>query len=166
MDGLGWFKPLFAYPDETYIDRAMACAAATGSPEMRAFANALAPLPIWEIQEAFIHAFDMNPNATLEIGWHLFGEQYERGEFLVNLRGRLREAGIEECGELPDHLLHVLPLMSSMDPDDVRAFAQKFVLPALDKITAGLPAGSVFDALVRGLGGHLRASVNPGVGVV
>ena len=165
MDALGWFKPLFAYPDEAYADRAAACAAVTGSPEMRAFANALAPLSSGQVQEAFIQAFDMNPNATLEIGWHLFGEQYERGEFLVSLRERLRAAEITECGELPDHLLHVLPLMARMDPDDARAFTDKCVLPALGKIEAGLPAESIFVALVRGLTQHLGAGVNPNIGV-
>jgi nitrate reductase molybdenum cofactor assembly chaperone len=132
MRALGWFRPLFAYPDETYADRAAACAAVTG-------------------QEAFIQAFDMNPNATLEIGWHLFGEQYERGEFLVDLRGRLRAAEIPETGELPDHLLHVLPLLERLEPEDARRFAEKFLLPALEKIEAGLPAESVFAALVQGL---------------
>jgi nitrate reductase assembly molybdenum cofactor insertion protein NarJ len=166
MDDLGWFKPLFEYPDETYRDRAFACAAVTGSPEIRALAQALAPLSLGLIQEAFIQAFDMNPNATLEIGWHLFGEQYERGEFLVNMRVRLREAEIAECGELPDHLLHVLPLMARMADEDAHAFADKFVLPALAKIEAGLPAGSVFGALVRGLTQHLRVPVNPNVGVL
>ena len=165
MDALGWFKPLFAYPDETYVDRALACAAVTGSREIRSLADALASLSLGQIQEAFIQAFDMNPNATLEIGWHLFGEQYERGEFLVNLRGRLREAGIAECGELPDHLLHVLPLMSQMQPEDARAFAAKFVLPALGKVEAGLPKESIFAGLLKGLTLHLGAAVNPNVGV-
>jgi len=99
----------------------------------------------------------MNPVSTLEIGWHLFGEQYERGEFLVNMRGRLREAGIPEIGELPDHLLHVLPLLDRLDPQDARAFADTFVLPALEKIAAGMPRGNLFGALVRALTHDLRA---------
>lgn len=156
MAVLGWFRPLFAYPDEAYGDRAAACAAVTGSAEMRKFANALAPLSTGRIQEAFIQAFDMNPNATLEIGWHLFGEQYERGEFLVNLRGRLRAAEIPETGELPDHLLHVLPLLERLEPEDARKFADTFVLPALEKIAAGLPNESLFAALVQGLMRELR----------
>ncbi|MGE5813019.1 MAG: nitrate reductase molybdenum cofactor assembly chaperone [Acidobacteriota bacterium] len=168
MGELGWFKLLFAYPDETYRDRAAACAAVTALAEMRTFANSLAALSTGQIQEAFIQAFDMNPNATLEIGWHLFGEQYERGEFLVNLRGRLRAAEIAECGELPDHLLHILPLMSRMHDEDARAFADKYVLPALAKIETGLPKESPFGALVRGLTQHMGVTVNPNpnVGVV
>ena len=166
MRALGWFRPLFAYPDETYADRAAACAAVTGQEEMRRFANALAPLSTGRIQEAFIQAFDMNPNATLEIGWHLFGEQYERGEFLVDLRGRLRAAEIPETGELPDHLLHVLPLLERLEPEDARRFAEKFLLPALEKVGSGLPAESVFTALVQGLMQYVRVVVNPGVEMV
>jgi nitrate reductase delta subunit len=151
MDALTLLTPLFAYPDDGYRARAAACASAIGAPEMRSFADAIAPLSTGQVQEAFIQAFDLNPNATLEIGWHLFGEQYERGEFLVDLRGRLRAAGIPEVGELPDHLLHVLPLVARLTPDDARAFADRFLLPALEKIVTGLPAESVFGSLVRGL---------------
>lgn len=162
MEALGWFKPLFAYPDEAYADRAAACAAVTDLEEMRAFAKSLEPLSLGQIQEAFIQAFDMNPNATLEIGWHLFGEQYERGEFLVSMRGWLRSAGVPEVGELPDHLLHVLPLVDRLDPAEAQPFADRFVLPALEKIAAGLPAGSIFGALVRGLAEQLRPAAAQG----
>lgn len=161
MDSLSLFTPLFAYPDEFYFASALVCADATGLPEMRTFAGALAPLDVGQVQEAFIQAFDMNPASTLEIGWHLFGEQYERGEFLVNMRGRLREAGIPEIGELPDHLLHVLPLLARLEAEDARKFADTFMLPALDKIAAGLPGESVFGALVRGLAKELSAQNAP-----
>jgi nitrate reductase delta subunit len=162
MDTLDFYTPLFAYPDEFYRARALACADATGSAEMRTFADAVEPLSLGQLQEAFIQAFDLNPASTLEIGWHLFGEQYERGEFLVDMRGRLREAGIPETGELPDHVLHVLPLMSRLEPADARAFADKFVRPALAKIEAGLPGDSVFAALVRGLSKALTAEAAEG----
>jgi nitrate reductase delta subunit len=151
MNGLDRFAPLFAYPDEGYRDRAEACARESASPGVREFAARLAPLSTGEIQERFVQAFDLNPSSTLEIGWHLFGEQYERGDFLVSLRQRLRDAAIPECGELPDHLLHVLPLVSRLAREDARAFADRFLSPALSKIEAGLPKDSVFVPLVHGL---------------
>jgi nitrate reductase molybdenum cofactor assembly chaperone len=157
MDTLDFYTALFAYPDEFYRARALACADATGSAEMRTFADAVEPLSLGQLQEAFIQAFDLNPASTLEIGWHLFGEQYERGEFLVDMRGRLREAGIPETGELPDHLLYVLPLMSRLEPEDARKFVEKHVRPALAKIEAGLPVESVFVTLVRSVSKALTA---------
>jgi nitrate reductase molybdenum cofactor assembly chaperone NarJ/NarW len=159
MESLDLFTPLFAYPGEHYRAHAQACAEAAGSEEMQAFAERVAPLGEGQLQEAFIQAFDLNPASTLEIGWHLFGERYERGELLVNLRGQLREAGIQEIGELPDHLLHVLPLTARLAPGDARAFADTFVLPALEKIAAGLPTGSIFGPLVSGLTRQLRPAV-------
>jgi nitrate reductase delta subunit len=162
METLPLFTALFAYPDERYAEHARVCADATGSAAMRVFADAVAALSLGQLEEAFIQAFDLNPKATLEIGWHLFGEQYERGEFLVDLRERLRAAEIAETGELPDHLLHVLPLMTRLDPGDARKFADKFVLPALETIAAGLPAESPFGTLVQGLMQELGASQAPG----
>lgn len=165
METLDLFAPLFGYPDDEYQGKAARSAQATESKEMRSFADAVAGLSTGQLQELFIQAFDLNPASTLEIGWHLFGEQYERGEFLVDLRGRLREAGIAETGELPDHLLHVLPLVARLDPDDARAFADGFLRPALDKIAAGLPADNVFGALVRGLLECVTVSSQPSASV-
>ena len=50
----------------------------------------------------------------LEVGWHLFGEEYTRGLFLVRLRGEMRDRGIEESSELPDHVAHVLAVVAAM----------------------------------------------------
>jgi nitrate reductase molybdenum cofactor assembly chaperone len=158
MEGIDWFTPLFAYPDAEYRARAEACARETDCEPLRQFAAQLGTLSMGEIQERFVQAFDLNPASTLEIGWHLFGEQYERGEFLVSVRKKLREAAIAETGELPDHLLHVLPLLARLPRDDGRAFADRFLLPAVEKIKAGLAADSVFVALVAGLAEYVGRS--------
>jgi nitrate reductase delta subunit len=151
MRNLDVFTPLFAYPDDSYPAHAERCAVETECPSARAFADLVSSLSTTELQERFIQAFDLNPASTLEIGWHLFGEQYERGEFLVDVRGRLRQAGVPETHELPDHLLHVLPLVARLDEDEARAFVDKFLLPSVTKIVEGLPAESVYRPLVRGL---------------
>lgn len=151
MQRLEWFAPLFQYPDDGYAAAAERCAALTGSASVQAFAAAVRPLATEQLQELFIRTFDLNPACTLEIGWHLFGEQYERGEFLVDLRGRLREAGIPETGELPDHLLHVLPLVARMAPADATRFSTKFLAPALRKMAGGLTDDNPFAHAVAGL---------------
>ena len=149
MQDLEAIAPLFAYPDEGYAARAAATAAALGLDDLRAYAALMGAVPLATRQELFVQTFDLNPASTLEIGWHLFGEQYERGAFLAELRGRLRDAGIVECGELPDHLLHVLPLMARMAPDAAAVFAETRLAPALEKIAAALPDGSPFHRLIR-----------------
>ena len=47
---------------------------------------------------------DINPECTLEVGWQLYGEDYNRGAFLVRMRAWMRSVGVEERGELPADL--------------------------------------------------------------
>ena len=89
-------------------------------------------------QELYVQTFEFNPACTLEIGWHLFGENYERGEFLVRMRGQLRRHGIAESTELPDHLTCLLELIPRMDCGEAAELAGQYLLPALAKIREGL----------------------------
>ena len=89
-------------------------------------------------QELYVQTFEFNPACTLEIGWHLFGENYERGEFLVRMREQLRRHRIPESTELPDHLTHLLPLIACMDHDEATQLAGEFILPAIAKIRSAI----------------------------
>ena len=122
---------LFEYPDESYVER---CREA-GLVE---FAAALERLSTSQIQEQFIATFDWNPATALDLGWHLYGEQYARGEFLVKMRNLLRRFGIPESTELPDHLTHVLPLVARMDEAEAEGFVREFVAPAVAKLVSAL----------------------------
>lgn len=147
MDALTRLGSLFAYPDDNYA--AHARAAGVDHPAIAAFARRADALGTVALQERFVTTFDLNPAAALEVGWHLFGEQYERGAFLVMLRDRLRAANISEAGDLPDHLRHVLPLVALMAEDERAAFAARYLTPALDKIGAAVPDDNPFSDLVR-----------------
>ena len=72
------------------------------------------------LEELYTRTFDINPVCSLETGWHLFGEDYNRGAFLVRMRGLLRQHGIEEGAELTDHLESALRVLSVMEPRSVR----------------------------------------------
>lgn len=148
MNALAGLASLFEYPDDGYAARARANALVIAHPALEAFATAVERLTVTELQERFIESFDLNPSATLEIGWHIFGEQYERGELLVTLRRQLREAGIPETTELPDHLVHVLPLVGTMAAADSVEFTTRYLAPALTKIAGAVPAGSPFADLI------------------
>jgi len=99
------------------------------------------------MQELYVQTFEFNPACTLEIGWHIFGENYERGEFLVRMREQLRRHGIAESPELPDHLCHILPLLDRLDAEEAADLVGQFVLPALAKIKDALD-GSAYQDLV------------------
>ncbi len=149
MEPLERLAPLFTYPDDAYVPHAQAAAAALDDPALAAFAARVGALTTTALQERFIETFDLNAACTLEIGWHLFGEHYERGEFLVRLRGRLREAGIPESGELPDHLQHVLPLVARFEPQTAAAFVDQHLAPALERIAGAMPADNPFSDLLH-----------------
>ena len=107
------------------------------------------------MQELYVQTFEFNPACTLEIGWHLFGENYERGEFLVRMREQLRRHGIAETTELPDHLTHFLLLIPRMEHDEAAQLAGEFVLPALDKIQ--LADGNPYRPALEAICEKLRA---------
>ncbi|HEV2400589.1 MAG TPA: nitrate reductase molybdenum cofactor assembly chaperone [Candidatus Sulfotelmatobacter sp.] len=135
------FAALLSYPDEDYSERVQAglCLATHESRELlEQFAQAVEGLETWELQELFTRTFDMNPVCSLELGWHLFGENYERGLLLVRVREELRRVGIQESAELPDHLTHILELLARMDHDKGADFAAACVLPALKKMLEAL----------------------------
>lgn len=69
-----------------------------------------------ELQELYTETFDLNARCTMDIGWHLFGDRYERGAFLSGLRPQLAAAGIAEGTELPDFLPRLLVLLDRLDP--------------------------------------------------
>ena len=106
-------------------------------------------------QELYVQTFEFNPACTLEIGWHLFGENYERGEFLVRMREQLRRHGIAESTELPDHLTQLLPLIGRMDYAEAAELAGQFVLPALGKIIDSLK-DNPYSAVIRGIAEKLE----------
>lgn len=122
---------LFDYPDEFYLDRCREAGLAE-------FASEMEKLSTSQIQEQFIATFDWNPATALDLGWHLYGEQYARGEFLVRVRDELRRYGIPESTELPDHLTHVLLLLARMDSTQAEQFAGEFVAPAVAKLVSAL----------------------------
>jgi nitrate reductase assembly molybdenum cofactor insertion protein NarJ len=100
------------------------------------------------MQELYVQTFEFNPACTLEIGWHIFGENYERGEFLVRMREQLRSHGIAESCELPDHLCHILPLLDRLDSEEAAALVGQFVLPALAKVKDALNGSAYHDLVV------------------
>ena len=120
------------------------------------FANRLRYPEEAAAQELYVQTFEFNPACTLEIGWHLFGENYERGEFLVRMREQLRRYAIAETSDLPDHLCHLLLLIGRADRDEAAELAGQFVLPALAKIKASLK-DNAYESLIAAIEAKLEA---------
>lgn len=132
--------PLLRYPRADFEDRLAAAQALAdegrhGGLPLQAFADAVLPLSPTAREELFCHSFDLNPSCALEVGWHLFGEDYHRGQLLVRLRAELARHGLSEDGELPDYLPTVLELLAAMDDLAAAHFADACVVPALEPMT-------------------------------
>ncbi len=133
--------------------------------EMSRFGEFLEQHDAWQIEEAFTGTFDVNPTCALEVGWHLFGEEYARGMFLVRMREEMRKYDLAESVELPDHISHVLAIVAAMPDDEAVRFVKACVQPAIAKMNDAL-ARNGFSLSTRGrmLGHRDRAQVGRGRG--
>jgi nitrate reductase delta subunit len=125
---------LLTYPDADYDERIGECASAAGIPAadaLGAFTRRTAGFTTTDFQELFTTTFDLNPLCSLEIGWHLFGENYDRGSLLVRLRCEMKDHCVVENVELPDHLSNVLPLIARMPHERAGDFIAACVQPAI-----------------------------------
>ncbi|MGD2114618.1 MAG: molecular chaperone TorD family protein [Acidobacteriota bacterium] len=157
---------LFRYPGGEFsvLLAAARAALASGDPEtageLERFARAVEGAPLTELQELYTRTFDLDPVCALEIGWHLYGEGYDRGRFLVRLRELHRELGIDEAGELPDHLISVLPALARLGPEDRTDLGRRFAVPAVARMLAGFAGrDNPYEHLVRAVDRTLRAVV-------
>ena len=131
------FAGLLTYPQVDYpqrIEAGLRLAPAECREDLNQFSELVRDLATDQVQELFTRTFDLNPVCSLELGWHLFGENYERGLLLVRMREELRRYRLDESTELPDHLTHVLRLVAQMDHERARDFVGACVLPALEKM--------------------------------
>lgn len=141
---------LFEYPRAGHAERVRGLAetVAAGLPQcapvLEPLARFAAESSLGACEELYVRTFDANAERALEVGWQVFGEQYERGAFLVDLRGRMRAAGIAETTELPDHLTQVLRLLARIDEADARALADRVVAPSLKRVRENLDEGNPF----------------------
>ena len=139
---------LFEYPDADYplVVRELSGLLEHGYPvaaaELRAFAKALpgsgeafTEEELDEVQEIFTRTFDVQSITTLGVGYVMFGDDYKRGELLVNLNREHSEAGVD-CGtELPDHLPTVLRLVARWSDPEIRdEFVEEILHPALRRM--------------------------------
>jgi len=91
------------------------------------------PLPFQ--QEYYISTFDVQAMCFLDIGYVLFGEDYKRGVFLVNIKKEQIKA-CNDCGsELPDHLPNILTLLPKIqDADLAEELIYSLLIPTIHEM--------------------------------
>ena len=96
-------------------------------------------MSIPQLQELYTQTFDLNPVCTLDIGYHLFGENYKRGELLANLRKTEAPYCLGQENQLPDYLPVLLRLLVKLEDEDLRrSLIVELLIPALDTMLKSL----------------------------
>jgi len=142
---------LFTYPGtdwESVVENAVA-GSGSAAPALLEFAREIRCMPLSGLQELYTSTFDLHPVCALDLGWHLFGEDYKRGLLLARMRRELRAHGIPETPELPDHLSHALLLLARMEPAPAEEFASVIVAPAVERMLKCMPSGNLFIGLLQ-----------------
>ncbi len=105
---------------------------------LRPFTDYMTSADLLKQQELFIRSFDVQAVTTLDLGYVMFGDDYKRGEMLVNLNREHREVN-NDCGvELSDHLPNVLRLLPKMKEELIRKeLVIKIIAPALRRMIRG-----------------------------
>ena len=106
------------------------------------FREAVTRLSLSDLQELYTRTFDLSPVCALDIGYHLFGENYKRGVFLANLRETEAPFDLGQEHQLPDYLPVLLRLLTKLADEDLRsALIVDCMIPALEKMLKTLGEG-------------------------
>jgi nitrate reductase delta subunit len=166
------FASLLEYPDASWhegldaIWEPIASECPTAIAPLLDFSRDIDDLALTGLQERYTQTFDLNPVCTLDIGYHLFGENYKRGVFLANLRETERLFDLGQAAQLPDYLPVLLRLLGKLEDADLRqALINDCLIPALRKMVEALVhAGSPYAGLVKSLDALMRLEETPGSG--
>ncbi len=156
MEILNLFADVLIYPQNSYKENAQELINSfepdsAESEMMLPFSKYIGATDLAQIEELFTRTFDMNKTACLELGWHLYGEEYKRGEFLVKMRQALEEFHIPESVELPDHMSHCLKLLAVLEEEEAAIFAREYLGQALETIISGFDKDNPYYGLLLNL---------------
>lgn len=129
---------------------------ASGNPKaaglLREFRAFVEKTPAGRLEEVYTSTFDLNTVYHPCVGYHLFGESYKRSVFIIELKERYRQVGLEVGTELPDHLALVMRyLAGNRDHEAADELIEHGLLPALAKM---LGQGTETSRRRRGRNGY------------
>lgn len=138
----GLFARLLEYPTVKPDLAARQCAQmvapypAQASRALTEFADFARDASLGCLEETYTGAFDLKAAFQPYVGYHLFGDTYNRSLFLVGLSERYRQHGFSIERELPDHLAVMLRFLE-ICPDPVMRdeLIREALLPVLEKMT-------------------------------
>lgn len=148
---------IFKYPapeKSTFVDewlKIVKTAVPELMPKLDSFVKHIQQKNIASQQEYYISTFDVQALCYLDIGYVLYGEDYNRGVFLANMKKEQEKAG-NNCGsELPDHLPNILTLLPKLvDENLAEELIVSMLMPALGKMIESFQsAGNVYKGTLE-----------------
>jgi len=115
------------------------------------FRAAAAQKTLSQLQEVYTAAFDLRPDCTPNLGYHLFGDDARRGVFLAELKGRMEAHGMALGVELPDHIAFILNYLDLAE-EERPAMIEDCLLPAVTRMIEVLKeSGNPYEHALRAL---------------
>jgi nitrate reductase assembly molybdenum cofactor insertion protein NarJ len=105
---------------------------------LQPFTDVISIVSKQELEDLYLRSFEVQSITTLDIGYVVFGDDYKRGELLVNLNKEHQNYDID-CGvELADNLANVLKLLNLIEDSKLlNDLVNMIVAPALNKMIQG-----------------------------
>jgi nitrate reductase delta subunit len=136
---------LIEYPDDQIGEHLESCLGDLRStlPEAEAllaeWKGYVEATPVCSVEELYTQSFEINPVCALDVGYYLFGEDYQRGLFLAHLRENQEEVGLTNETELPDHLPVLLRWLGRVHGSELHTeMAAECLLPVLRRMDDSL----------------------------
>lgn len=156
------FADILDYPERSIARSVDDCIAelADEIPEACAllmdFQSAITEKDIGQLQELYTNAFDLRPECTPNLGYHMFGDDARRGIFLVEMKERMEARGIPLGTELADHISLILRYLD-VAGEDRAPVVEDCLLPSISRMTEVLEhSGNPYEYALRALLGLLR----------
>jgi nitrate reductase delta subunit len=129
--------------------------------KLERFLRQVEDLSLEEWEELYTRTLDLTPTTAPYVGFAVYGESYQRGEFLAALTRAFREEGVDPGSELPDHLANVLRYLARAKnplPELVEILPQALATmrKTLKTLDANSPYLLVLEAASEAVAGLVR----------
>lgn len=145
------FAELFVFPQkDNYVSNVkkvqlyLNTASSEVAKKLQPFTDVISAVSKYELEDLYLRTFEVQSITTLDIGYVVFGDDYKRGELLVNLNKEHKTYGIDCGDELADNLSNILKLVPALkDAVLLDDLVNKIVAPALTKMIQGFGEGQI-----------------------
>lgn len=105
---------------------------------LQPFTDVISNVTKHELEDIYLKSFEVQSITTLDIGYVIFGDDYKRGELLVNLNKEYQTYSINCGDELADNLANILKLLNVLEDSNlVDDLVNMIIAPALIKMIEG-----------------------------